>query len=133
MPMYLFYCDACMMKFEKFMKMADATWHTDCEKCKGPADKIITVPMINKNTDMAAADRIIGSQSEKRHEDIKTKKEVKDKLRKESGNHAVETILKKDEAGKIKYEYKPVSKERLEERKKLYKQFTDSNKDSKKS
>lgn len=131
MPMYQFYCDRCSVKFEKFMKMAEATWHTKCEKCNEEADRIITAPMINKNTDMAAADRIIGAEAEKRHEDIKKKKETKDKLRKETGNQAVETVLKKDESGKIKYEYKPVSKERIEERKKLYKQFTDSKKDSK--
>jgi putative FmdB family regulatory protein len=131
MPTYQFYCEQCNLKFEKFMKMADATWHTKCDKCGGESDRVITAPMIKKNTDMAAVDRIIGAESEKRHEDIKAKKQIKDKIRKESGNHAVETVFKKDESGKINYEYKTVSKERLEERKKLYAEYESSKKDKK--
>lgn len=38
-------------------------------------------------------------------------------------DHAVAAQLSKDESGKIKYEYKSVSKERLEERKAIYSEY----------
>lgn len=123
MPTYDYLCEACNRVFEKsFMKIEDTK--TDCEKCRGSADRIPSAVNIGKsNTSRETADIAIGKLSEKRWEGIKERKAQTEKMRKESGQVAIARTAEKVESGAINYEYKPVSKEHLDERKSLYSEY----------
>jgi hypothetical protein len=86
---------------------------------------------MRSGTSRDTVDRLIGAEAEKRWEDINDRKKQKDKIRKESGNQAIKSEIKKDESGKINYEYKTVNKERIEERKTLYSEFSKQEKKEK--
>lgn len=123
MPLYQYYCVECQYSFEEsFKKPEDVT--SPCPKCSYESDRMISAPNVLKsNTSRENADIKIGAESEKRWADIKSRQAQKEKLRKESGTTALEVKHGKDTSGKITYEYKPVSKERVTERKNLYGEY----------
>lgn len=128
MPCYNYYCVECQFIFEEsFKKPEDLT--SPCPKCKADSDRMVSAPnVIRSNTSRENIDIKVGKESERRWADIKDRQALKEKIRKESGSTAVETVHGKDSSGKITYEYKPVSKERIAERKSLYGEYLSSKK-----
>jgi putative FmdB family regulatory protein len=127
MPTYEYFCEDCNYHFEEFKKMDEAGPQTNCPKCsKIEATRRVFSPVgiMRAGTSRDTVDRLIGAEAEKRWEDINDRKKQKDKIRKESGNQAIKSEIKKDDSGKINYEYKSVNKERIEERKTLYSEFS---------
>lgn len=123
MPTYEYFCEVCNLLFDKSgMKVGDTK--TDCPACKTSSERQISIPNVGRSgTSRDSTDLLIGKEAESRWKDIETRKAEKDKIRKETGTHAIATEISKDDQGKIKYEYKPVSKERLEERKTIYSEY----------
>ena len=133
MPTYEYYCEDCHHHFEEFKKMDEYGPQTNCPKCskiENTRRVFSPIAITRAGTSRDTVDRVLGSESEKRWEDISERRKIKDKIRKESGNQAIESSIKKDESGKINYEYKSVSKERIEERKTLYSEFSKQDKKS---
>ena len=123
MPTYDYYCEKCELKFDKSrMKIEDRV--TDCPKCGTESERQVSIPNIGRSgTSRTTTDILIGKEADTRWKGIHARKSEKDKIRKESGSHAVSTQLGKDESGKINYAYKSVTKERLEERKAIYSKY----------
>ena len=119
MPTYNYECSDCNYKFEEsFKKMDDVT--SPCPKCSKPAARGVSMPnVLRGGTSRENGDMKIGAIAEKQWDKINKRKEERKRIRKESGNEALGISMKR-ENGEIKYQYSSVSKERIEERKKLY-------------
>jgi len=132
MPTYEYYCEDCNLMFEKsFMKLDDRS--TDCPGCTKDASRIPSAAFVARSgTSRETVDTIIGPVAEQRWKDIHSRKAQKDKLREESKNHAVETVVTKNpETNKLNYQYKSVTKERLAYRKEIYSKFREQEKKKK--
>jgi putative FmdB family regulatory protein len=129
MPTYEYFCEKCLYLFEESFKKYEDTI-SPCPKCDSAAERKPSAPSIFKSgTSRESVDIQIGRESERRWSDIKSRQEKKENIRKESGQQALQ-VEHKLENGKITYEYKPVSKDRIAERKNLYSDYEKSEKKS---
>jgi len=132
-----FFCEKCKYLFEKnnvpaFTVEGKPNYSTDCPKCSGHADLYYGESAGIKTHPSNSVDMIVGKESEKRWLEYEDRKSKKDKIRKETGQTAVALDLqKKSKLDKINYEYKSVSKERIQERKELYSVYEKSQKTKK--
>src|SRR6478736_5313710 len=124
MPTYDYICEDCNFKFEEsFKKLEESDKPSPCPKCKKPAPRGVSAPYVARaGSSRDSADMKIGAAAEKRWEGIHSRRAQKDKLRKEAGTNAITTTISKGEGGQINYQYSPTSKEKLAERKSLYKE-----------
>lgn len=132
-----FFCEKCKYLFEKnnvpvFKEDGRPNYSTECPKCKGESFKHYDLKDNIKTHPSNSIDMVVGRESEKRWLGYEERKSKKDKVRKESGAVAVALDLqKKSKNDKINYEYKTVSKERIQERKALYAEYEKARKDKK--
>ena len=133
-----FFCEKCKYLFEKnnvppFKENGAPNYYTSCPKC-GDVEASIQYKVNEdiKTHPSNSTDMIVGKESEKRWAGYEERKSMKEKIRKETGNIAVGLEMKKkSQLDKINYEYKTVSKERIQERKALYADYEKSRKDKK--
>jgi len=129
MPTYEYFCEKCLFLFEEAFKKYEDNY-SPCPKCKAKSERKPSAPSIfRSNTTRENIDVIVGRESEKRWADIKQRQEQKENIRKEAGQQAL-SVEHKSDSGKITYEYKPVNKERIAERKTLYSEYENSKKKS---
>lgn len=128
MPTYEYYCVECQYHFEEsFKKFEDVT--SLCPKCGSSSDRKPSLPnVLRAGTSRENIDMQVGKESERRWAGIKERQAAKEKIRQDAGQLAVGVTHGKDASGKITYEYKPVDKERIAERKNLYSEYENSKK-----
>lgn len=119
MPTYNYSCSGCNYEFEEsFKKFDDVT--SPCPKCGQPAQRGVSRVNIGRaGTSRESIDIRVGASAEKQWERINKRKEERKRVRKETGATALGVEMSRQANGEIKYQYSPVSKERIEERKKL--------------
>lgn len=88
MPIYLFRCQECSVKFEKTMSIKSEE-PAPCPLCKKPADKL---PPQNVSANVAEPtsipkdiDRAVGADAEKKWLEYEDRKSMKEKIRQEYG------------------------------------------------
>lgn len=116
MPLYVFECQGCELRFERTLKMGDHTTHS-CPQCKDEAPRILdgasfgfgfTAPATSApaNTgvhmdDYPTADRAVGKSAEARWGVITEREKVKGEARKQGETHA---LIRHTGPGFIDYE-----------------------------
>lgn len=131
-----FFCEKCKYLFEKnapaFKADGMPNYTTECPKCNGGSELYYGPSASIKTHPSNSVDMIVGKEAEKRWRQYDERKSKKEKIRKETGNVAVAVdIQKKSKNDKINYEYKSVSKERIQERKEVIAEYIKSEKDRK--
>jgi hypothetical protein len=129
MPKYTFLCD-CGAKFVKTLKIGEHKTHV-CPSCSGMAKQVMPKfgfsfalgkgppgnSGVNKH-DYPTADQTVGRSADARWEEIHARDEVKDKVRKVTGNRA----LRREHGPDGKYiEYSGAGSELINHRKKVVK------------
>ena len=138
MPAYMFFCQVCKIRFEKLVGSQVAT--VICSECKSPCHRTLEgqgfshafeEPANPTNSGVhsyqsPSADMAVGRDAHKKWADYENKKKLKEKIRTESGTHALARVSP-DVNGQV---YSPMSdkayEKRVTEGKELFRVYTES-------
>jgi len=96
MPIYEYYCKGCFVKFEQFAPRSEGFEKAKCPSCGKEAPRKISRPggFILKGSgfhvnDYPDVDRVVGQDADRKWKRIHEEREKRDRVRRESGQHAV--------------------------------------------
>jgi putative FmdB family regulatory protein len=94
MPTYDYQCQNCGAYHELICSMGSRKDEIECPRCRGVAEQVILYApgVLTSNMGNTSQDVAIGRDAEKRWDRIYTKKEKRDKIRRESGKTSLEYV-----------------------------------------
>ncbi len=135
MPLYVFECQTCVLRFERSLKMDNHLTH-ECPSCHDPAPRVLngegfgfafaqggSAPANSgvHGHDYPTADKAVGRSAAERWDLIRRREEVKKEARVKGGTHA---LIRRTGSDFIDYE--PMSDQGLNARKKLAKEAAEA-------
>jgi putative FmdB family regulatory protein len=126
MPKYVFECETCTVRFERFLKMGENTLHA-CPSCGDDAPQVIDGFSFSfaqgggapgnsgvHDHDYPTADKAVGRSADERWNHYNEREKAKAEARKQGGTHALMRVNGPDYV-----EYRPMSPQGREARRKL--------------